>query len=89
MQFHYESDAFLRVQNRPSDRRDDFTKTDLRLRYSDLEEAWFVEGFVKNIEDENILSSVSTGTFIIGAGPSFKGVFGAPRTYGVRVGARF
>ncbi len=89
VQFHYESDAFLRVQNQESDRRDDFTKTDVRLRYSDVAEAWFVEGFVQNIEDNNILSSVSTGTFIIGVGPSFKGVFGAPRTYGVRVGAKF
>ena len=89
VQFHYESDAFLRVQNRESDRRDDFSKTDLRLRYSGAEGSWFAEGFVQNIEDNNVLSSVSTGTFIIGSGPSFKGVFGAPRTYGIRIGAQF
>ena len=89
VQFHYESDAFLRVQNRESDRRDGFSKTDVRLRYSSAEESWFVEGFVQNIEDNNVLSSVSTGTFIIGSGPSFKGVFAAPRTYGIRIGAQF
>lgn len=89
IQFHYESDAFLRVQNRESDRRESFTKTDLRLRYGAREESWFIEGFVQNLEDNNILSSVSTGTFIIGSGPSLKGVFGAPRTYGVRLGAKF
>ncbi|HMB37597.1 MAG TPA: TonB-dependent receptor [Wenzhouxiangellaceae bacterium] len=89
VQFHYESDAFLRVQNRESDRRDDFSKTDVRLRYSGADDAWFVEGFVQNIEDNNVLYSVSTGTFIIGSGPSFKGVFGAPRTYGIRIGAQF
>lgn len=89
VQFHYQSDAFLRVQNRESDRRDDFTKTDARLRYSGPEESWFVEGYVQNIEDNNVLSSVSTGTFIIGSGPSLKGVFGAPRTYGIRIGADF
>jgi len=89
VQFHYESSAFLRVQNRESDRRDSFTKTDARLRYSGIEESWFVEAYVQNIEDENVLSSVSTGTFIIGSGPSLKGVFGAPRTYGLRIGTTF
>jgi len=61
----------------------------VRLRYSGADDAWFVEGFVQNIEDNNVLYSVSTGTFIIGSGPSFKGVFGAPRTYGIRIGAQF
>ncbi|PKM01723.1 MAG: hypothetical protein CVV17_06690, partial [Gammaproteobacteria bacterium HGW-Gammaproteobacteria-7] len=90
IQFHYEGDAYLRVQNKPEDQRDSFTKTDLRLRYTAPDERWFAEAFVDNIEDKNVLSTVSTGTLIIGPpAPSFKGTFMAPRTYGVVLGARW
>ncbi|MDQ3269328.1 MAG: TonB-dependent receptor [Pseudomonadota bacterium] len=90
IQFHYETDAFLRVQNNPEDRRDSFTKTDLRLRYTGPEDRWFAEAFVDNIEDESVLSSVSTGTLVIGPrAPSFKGTFMGPRTYGVVLGVRW
>lgn len=90
IQFHYESDAYLRVQNKPEDRRNSFTKTDLRLRYIAPGERWFAEAFVDNIEDKSVLSTVSTGTLRIGPpAPSFKGTFMAPRTYGLVVGASF
>ena len=88
-QIHYESEAFLRIQNKAHDRRDDYTRTDARLRYERDDESWFAEAYVENIEDKNVISSVSAGTLIVGVGPSFKGVFLAPRTYGVRVGAKF
>jgi iron complex outermembrane receptor protein len=90
IQFHYQGDAYLRVQNNPEDQRDSFTKTDLRLRYTAPDERWFAEAFVDNIEDKSVLSTVSTGTLIIGPrAPSFKGTFMAPRTYGVVLGARW
>lgn len=89
VQFHYESDAFLRIQNKDHDRRGDYTRTDARLRYEQRDESWFVEGYVENIENSNVISSVSAGTLIVAVGPSFKGVFLAPRTYGVRVGTKF
>ncbi len=90
LQLHYESDAYLRVQNKPEDRRESYTKTDLRLRYSAPAERWFAEGYVANIEDESVLSSASTGTLVVGPpAPSLKGTFGAPRTWGMVVGARF
>ncbi len=90
VQFHYQADAYLRVQNNPEDRRNSFTKTDLRLRYTSPGDQWFAEAFVDNIEDKSVLSTVSTGTLIIGPpAPSFKGTFMAPRTYGVVLGARW
>ena len=88
VQFHYESDAFLRIQNKEHDRRGDYTRTDARLRYERNDESWFAEAYVENIEDNNVVSSVSAGTLIIGVGPSFKGGFLAPRTYGLRGGAK-
>ncbi|MDZ4350565.1 MAG: hypothetical protein U1A22_13650 [Xanthomonadaceae bacterium] len=54
------------------------------------DERWFAEAFVDNFEDKSVLSTVSTGTLIIGPpAPSFKGTFMAPRTYGVVLGARW
>lgn len=88
-QIHYESSAFLRIQNRPHDRRGGYTRSDARLRYEQSGSSWFAEAYVENIEDHNVVSSVSTGTLIVGVGPSFKGVFLAPRTYGFRIGAKF
>ncbi len=90
VQLHYQSAAHLRVQNKPEDRRDDFTRTDLRLRYSAANESWFAEAYVENLEDRSVLSSVSTGTLRIGPpAPSFKGTFMAPRVWGLVLGARF
>ena len=89
VQVHYESSAFLRIQNQPHDRRGSYTRSDARLRYEQANSRWFAEAYVENIENHNVVSSVSAGTLIIGVGPSFKGVFLAPRTYGMRIGAKF
>lgn len=89
VQFHYESNSFLRIQNKDHDRKGGYSRTDARLRYEQTDGHWFAEAYVENIEDDDVVSSVSAGTLIIGVGPSFKGVFLAPRTYGMRVGAKF
>lgn len=89
VQFHYESEAFLRIQNKEHDRRKGYTRTDVRLRYGDADSSWFGEAFIENVENNNVISSASAGTLIIGVGSSFKGVFLAPRTYGGRIGMKF
>lgn len=63
-------------------RQPSFHKTDLTLTYTAPQDRYYVQGYLKNIEDEITLGSVST---------SFAGtaIFADPRTYGVRVGARF
>jgi iron complex outermembrane receptor protein len=94
IQLHYEDDSFLDIQNSSFSRRDSFTRTNLNLRFDDANERYFIEAFVKNLEDEDILSAIQSGTAVIGppsfgGGPSLKGVWEAPRTYGVRAGFNF
>ncbi len=94
IQVHYEAESALNIQNDAFATRDSFTRTNLSLRYEDAAGRYSAEAFVHNLEDEDILSAVQAGTAVIGppsfgGGPSQKGVFDAPRTYGFRIGARF
>ncbi|MFM6854035.1 MAG: TonB-dependent receptor, partial [Sphingopyxis sp.] len=59
-----------------------FTKTDLTLTYNAPERAWFVQGFVKNLENEITLAAANSGTFS-------SATIETPRTFGVRAGIRF
>lgn len=65
-----------------------FTKTDFTVTYNSPGDRFYVQGFVKNIEDEITLNSVSLSANF----PAFTdglAFFGDPRTYGVRTGVRF
>lgn len=58
-----------------------FTKSDTMLRYEPSDRSWFVEAFVKNIENNVVwASSNSTGA---------TGSLEPPRTWGIRGGAKF
>lgn len=59
-----------------------FTKTDLTLGYKAPEDRWFLQGFVKNLENEITLAAAVSG---IGAAATIE----EPRTYGVRAGFNF
>lgn len=69
-------------------RQPDFTKTDLTATYNAPDRAWYVQGYVKNIENSITLGSA-------GASVAFPGLqngvasLGDPRTFGVRVGFKF
>jgi iron complex outermembrane recepter protein len=59
-----------------------FTKTDLTLTYKAPEDRFYVQGFVKNLENEITLAAASSG---LGASATIE----EPRTYGVRAGFKF
>jgi iron complex outermembrane recepter protein len=83
VQLHYESKSFLNAENYDSDKRDAYTKTDLLVSYTPSNEQWQVQGYVRNIEDERVITNsqdASSGTFL-----SYRYQFAPPRTYGVRV----
>lgn len=63
-------------------RQPSFTKTDLTLTYTAPEDRFYVQGFVKNVENEITLASASSG---LGAVVTPE----EPRTYGVRAGFKF
>ncbi len=83
----FKSAYFLDIFNYRSSKQDAFTQTDLSLKYQPDSEMWSIQGFVRNLEDAQPLAYAS----FVSAGPddNFNLTFGAPRTYGVRVGVEF
>lgn len=63
-------------------RQPSFTKTDATLTYNAPDNRWYLQGFVKNIEDANVVTTV-----VVGIVSSVQ--ISDPRTYGVRAGFRF
>ncbi|NBC36957.1 TonB-dependent receptor [Novosphingobium sp. FSY-8] len=63
-------------------RQPGYTKTDLNVSYKANGNRWYVQGFVKNIENAITVASASSG---IAATVTFQ----EPRTYGIRTGYKF
>ncbi|WP_408591454.1 TonB-dependent receptor [Novosphingobium sp.] len=63
-------------------RQPSFTKTDATITYTAPHDRFYVQGFVKNIENKITIANAATG---LGAGVTIE----APRQYGVRAGLKF
>ncbi|MDP3745750.1 MAG: TonB-dependent receptor [Phenylobacterium sp.] len=104
IQFHYEGDTVISAFNnvypslyRGAGAQDAYTKTDLAVRYEAPDDRWQVEAFVQNIENEAVKTDIqnigasSNGTPT--SGPTnlgtWVGFYNPPRTWGVRLHARF
>ena len=61
-----------------------YTKTELRLTYRAPGDRFSFQAFVENLENEATIGRVT-----VASGGGFSGSYGAPRTYGVRYGAKF
>lgn len=70
--------------NTPLDRQRAYTKTDLKLTFVTLNGRYSLQGYVENIENTAVLNRVA-----IGSNRSYNGVYEVPRTYGIKLGARF
>ena len=82
---HYETDSFLSIFNYGElDTQKAYTRTDLGLRYNSGK-SWWVDGFVRNLEDANIKTSAAGGPTIARAVAQYM----PPRTLGVNVGFNF
>ncbi|WP_164975664.1 TonB-dependent receptor [Sphingobium fluviale] len=69
-------------------RQPSYTKTDLLLTYNSSGDRFYVQGYVKNIEDNITLGSTSLSANF----PNFtdgSAFVGDPRTYGLRIGVKF
>jgi iron complex outermembrane recepter protein len=76
-------ESFLSEYNRRPDRVKSYSETDLRLTYRSANQRFSIEGYVQNLENNDIPSSVSVTASGFGAS------YNPPRTYGVRVGYEF
>lgn len=92
MQFTLQStwtdNYYLRPYNIAIDEVDSFTKTDIRVKWKSPENAYYVEAFVENIEDETNTNRIVTLPDFTGGQPAS---FGAalPRIYGLRLGYNY
>ena len=63
-------------------RQPSFTKTDLTATYTAPDDRYYVQGFVKNVENNITLAAAQSGL-------NAQAIIEAPRTYGVRAGVKF
>lgn len=95
VQFSFKSDYITRPHDQSVDKQDSYTRTNASLHWESNKTGLFLEGFVHNIEDEDIQTTSEcqqrvngvAGTGLPGLGCSV--MYQPPRTYGVRLGYRF
>jgi iron complex outermembrane receptor protein len=86
---HYETGKTLEYHGFAQNKQDAFTKTDLNLTYASSDDRWSVQGYVRNLEDENVRTASSPNA-TTGLATNGNGEFYAPpRTYGLRLGVTF
>jgi iron complex outermembrane receptor protein len=92
----YRGKTYYTVFEAPYYATDPYWLLNASLRY-DAPKTWFVEGYVRNLADKlaitNIIASAplyssTTGAKLAGTPATFER-YAAPRTYGIRVGAKF
>lgn len=83
----FKSEYFADFFNYRDSRQQAYTQTDVNLTYRPVSKNWSIQAFARNLEDKRQLVF---GSFVA-AGPNlmYNWQFGAPRTYGVRVGVDF
>jgi iron complex outermembrane receptor protein len=74
---------YLRFIDAPVDLQKGYTKTDMLLTYAPPGGHWTLEGFVHNLENNNIAS----GENVVAS--RITRYYQPPRTYGMRVGVKF
>jgi iron complex outermembrane receptor protein len=88
---HYETDSWLSVFNYGNmDKQQAYTRTDIGLRYNSGE-SWYVDAFVRNLENANIKTSAAGGSPLGGQASVDLAVaqYMPPRTFGVNMGYNF
>lgn len=84
-QSRLEDDYYLAFTNYGFEKQDSFTKTDFMLTYTAPQDRWSAQAYVRNIENETILTSAS----VSGLFGAYTFQYGDPRTYGARLTFNF
>ncbi len=86
--YYWQDDVYYRVQNIPRHKENDFYVVDLRLLWISNDGRWLVDGFAKNVTDEDNQRGLTVSDGLSTGDNSFV-TYHPPRTYGVRVGWQF
>ena len=87
VQYYWQDDTYYRIYNDPLDEQEAYHLTDIKLTWRSPTEAWTVETFVNNLEDDYVYQNLIIGPRLTGS--TQNAWYGAPRTWGVRVGYRY
>lgn len=89
VQTHYESSKNLEYHGFAQNKQGSFSKTDLSLTYTSADDRWNLQGYVRNLEDDDVRTASSPNS-TTGLATNGNGEFYAsPRTYGLRLGVNF
>jgi iron complex outermembrane recepter protein len=81
----FRSESYFTFFNRVNDRQAPYATLDLSLTYAAPNKAWSVQAYARNVTNTVVLTGASIGSF---TGTNVY-QFGAPRTMGVRLQAKF
>ena len=84
--YSWQDDVFFGVDNDPLERFESYGVADARLIWRSMDEKYVLEAYVQNLSDEEYLvHSFTSGA----AGGGAVGIWGLPRTYGIRATVNF
>jgi iron complex outermembrane receptor protein len=83
LSYSWMDEQYFRAFNLKRDRQGAYSRTDLNLTWRSPTEQWEVRGFVRNIEDDDIISNIIVAAGTLGSTPLAS--FNPPRTYGVTI----
>lgn len=86
----WSGDLYFLSANGPLERQGDYTLVDLSLIWTAPGDRWTVEGFVRNVGDEDVISNDGLQSNTLGNGFGLDNyTYYPPRTWGLRVGVTF
>lgn len=81
----YRSEVNFDIYNNADMKQEGYTKTDLRIGWTSLDEQWNISAFVQNLEDDDIKTTSIRPGSVLGANVPLAW-YAPPRTFGVTVG---
>ena len=87
IQYVISDGIYFTAANTPEESESWFGNLQVRMRWENIENTLFVEGFVENATGTNVRNNRSVGSAILGT-PIYAS-FQPPRTWGIRIGASY
>lgn len=91
IQTHYESGRYMEIFQAPGTYQKAFTKTDVSIDYAPADKNWNIGAWVQNLENKAVFQNAGSynGTLTSLYPSGYSVIYRAPRTWGVKFGAKF